>query len=350
MNSGNSDSLDMTIKEMTMRQFHSMPIILLLGAVLADGCGGDDLEQDLNGSIPEKYPTLPDDGPVDLSVPAEALLIGDQWVSVGPGEMVRYEFEKEAGYRYLIGLTRMSADLDLFSHWVPDVSRDNYQKVSWAYGTTDEQIEVTVKEDGKYYIGVHGYESGGQALLQLYRWMPADDAGDDDEVGWPMDWGNDQATLDELCGDPVTGGYRWLDDCSGSSCGGDRCRHPGLDLNTPGDLGMPVYAVADGEVAYATEYAGGWGGVVMLSHDLSSGLRFNSQYGHLDTVLVEAGDEVEKGTQIGTVGAPPGGGGPHLHFEIRTNVSIGATAYICRNAESTVVADYADPQEFIRTH
>lgn len=321
--------------------------VVLVGALSAN-CG-EDGDQGLQGSIPEKYPTLPDDGPVDLSVPAEAILVGDQWISVGPGEMARFEFEKEAGYRYLIGLSRMSADLDLFSHWVPDVSRDHYDKVSWAYGTSDEQIEVTVKQDGLYYIGVHGYETGGQGLLQLYRWKPDEQAAAD-EVGWPMDWGRDGATLEELCGDPVTGGYRWLDDCSASSCKGGRCYHPGLDLNTPGDFGKPVYAVADGEVAYANDYAAGWGGVVMLRHDLSSGLHFNSQYGHLDTVLVEKGQVVRKGAQIGTVGAPPGGGGPHLHFEIRTDVAIGATAYVCGNADSTVEGAYTDPQEFIRAH
>lgn len=324
---------------------NSFFISLALGAAITVGCGTEE-DQSLNGSIPEKYPTLPDDGPVDLSVPAEALVVGEEWVSVGPGEMVRYSFEKEAGYRYLIGLTQLSADLDLFSHWVPDVSRDNYHKVSWAYGTTDEQIEVTVTEDGTYYIGVHGFETGGQALLQLYRWMPTTNG---DEVGWPMDWGNDEATLDDLCGDPVTGGHRWLDDCSATTCG-PRCFHPGLDLNTPGDFGMPVYAVADGEVLYATDFAKTWGGVVMIGHELQSGVRFNSQYGHLDTVLVASGAQVARGTQIGTIGAPPGGGGPHLHFEIRTDLVIPATAYICDNAETSVAGAYADPQEFIRTH
>lgn len=197
--------------------------------------------------------------------------------------------------------------------------------------------------------GLHGFETGGQALLQFYSWVPSEDTSDEDEVGWPMDWGRDDATLEELCGDPNTGGHRWLDDCSKSTCG-SQCFHPGLDLNTPGDFGMPVYAAADGEVAYATDFAKTWGGVVMIRHDLRSGLRFNSQYGHLDTVLVSDGDWVTKGTQIGTVGAPPGGGGPHLHFEIRTDVDRPATAYVCSWSEGGVTGSYLDPQEFVRTH
>lgn len=328
-----------------MRQYSHI-LILLLGAAFPFACDDEDAaDPGLNGSIPEKYPTLPDDGPVDLSVPAEALLVGEQWISVGPGEMARFQFPKESGYRYLIGLTQMSADLDLFTHYLPDLSRDNYQKVSWAFGTTDEQIELTVKEDGTYYVGVHGFETGGQALFQLYRWLPADGTSDDDEVGWPMDWGNDDASADQL----VRGGFHWMDDCSAYSCGGRRCRHPGLDLNSDDDFGMPVYAVADGEVAFTTEYADGWGKVVMLRHDLRSGLRFNSQYGHLDSILVREGDEVTRGTQIGTIGEPPGGAS-HLHFEIRTDLNISATDYICDDADHVITAAYAEPQEFIRTH
>ena len=57
----------------------------------------------------------------------------------------------------------------------------------------------------------------------------------------------------------------------------------------------------------------GYGLHVVIDH--GSGL--SSLYGHLDTVLVENGEEVAAGQVIGTVGSSGNATGPHLHFEIR---------------------------------
>lgn len=78
--------------------------------------------------------------------------------------------------------------------------------------------------------------------------------------------------------------------------------------------GIPVYAVADGEVVYADfDYPGR---VIIIQH----GPELFSQYGHLDYELtVGPGDAVMRGEQLGTILLRTDGAAPsHLHFEIRT--------------------------------
>lgn len=327
-----------------MKKTVSILIVSVLVVVAVSACGDDSAEGDQRPTVDVKYPELPEEGPVELSVPPEAVLLGAVDITVKPEEMKRYRFTKESGYAYLVGLTGLTNDLDLYTHWIPEVSVANHHQNSWADGLEEEQIVVHATVDGDYYIGVHGYRGGGEARLELYRWLP------EDEVGWPIPWGHDDATLDELVGNEDDGGYRWLEDCSGLSCKGFLCHHPGLDFNTNGDKGMPVYAVANGKIEAAVGDAPGWGGLVMINHELTSGLRFNSQYGHLDRVDVKSGQSVVRGQQIGTVGSPPGADAPHLHFELRQDLSIGATAYICGMSESNVESYYIEPVEFIRSY
>ncbi|MEO1366575.1 MAG: M23 family metallopeptidase [Acidobacteriota bacterium] len=94
--------------------------------------------------------------------------------------------------------------------------------------------------------------------------------------------------------------------------------HAGIDLAAK--IGTPVYAPADGVVAFAGRYplrqsAGWWryGNMVTLRH----GDRFITVYGHLDEVKVRGGQKVDQGTEIGTVGNTGWSTNPHLHYEIR---------------------------------
>jgi murein DD-endopeptidase MepM/ murein hydrolase activator NlpD len=90
--------------------------------------------------------------------------------------------------------------------------------------------------------------------------------------------------------------------------------HDGIDIAAA--LGAPVRAVARGRVAFVGHLPGG-AMVVIIAHD--GGLL--SLYGHLDdTVLrptVRAGDTVEAGQRIGSIGLTGLTTGPHLHFSLR---------------------------------
>jgi hypothetical protein len=101
-------------------------------------------------------------------------------------------------------------------------------------------------------------------------------------------------------------------------------RHLGDDLNGIGgensDLGDPIYAVADGRVLLAREAGPGWGNVIIVLHAyLENGNRkyVQSYYGHVETMLAHAGDDVRRGQQIATVGTADGRYLAHLHFEMR---------------------------------
>ena len=89
-----------------------------------------------------------------------------------------------------------------------------------------------------------------------------------------------------------------------------RVWHAGIDIQA--DLGTPVYAAAPGDV-YFSGSAPGYGRVVKIEH--SNG--FMSIYAHNLENFVNAGDRVEAGAVIATVGKNKGAVTTHLHFEIR---------------------------------
>lgn len=102
--------------------------------------------------------------------------------------------------------------------------------------------------------------------------------------------------------------------------------HTGVDLDLPSneDARMPVYAVADGTVVYAERVfkADGkpstWGNLTVISHEDGS---WCSRYGHQDGILVQKGDKVVAGQEIGRIGRTGGDAGStkfseHLHFDI----------------------------------
>ncbi|MEG3966135.1 peptidoglycan DD-metalloendopeptidase family protein [Microcoleus sp. T2B6] len=94
--------------------------------------------------------------------------------------------------------------------------------------------------------------------------------------------------------------------------------HRGVDIAAPANAS--VNAVADGVVISAGS-ARGFGNWVRIQHQ--NGLV--SVYGHLDPrIPVNVNQRVTQGQRIGTVGAGRVGTstGPHLHFEVRENVSV----------------------------
>ena len=95
--------------------------------------------------------------------------------------------------------------------------------------------------------------------------------------------------------------------------------HKGIDIGVK--LGTPVYAPADGKVIFAN-WLGGYGKAVQIDNGVIDGKKVSSKFGHLNSWVVKAGQNVYKGeTIIGYVGSTGVSTGPHLHFEVSENGS-----------------------------
>jgi len=115
--------------------------------------------------------------------------------------------------------------------------------------------------------------------------------------------------------------------------------------------GDPMYAIADGIVTWAYNAGGSWGNVIMTRHayrDPASGTvkYIDTLNGHLSKILVRVGQPLKRGQQIGAIGNNFGMYAAHLHFEIRSDLSIGFMR------ESTVPGTdhWLDPSQFIDQH
>ena len=86
--------------------------------------------------------------------------------------------------------------------------------------------------------------------------------------------------------------------------------HPGIDFAA--EEGAEVYAVADGIVT-AADYDVEKGNYVVLDH----GGGLETEYQHMKSLLVSAGQSVVQGQVLGYVGSTGNSTGPHLHFEAR---------------------------------
>jgi murein DD-endopeptidase MepM/ murein hydrolase activator NlpD len=140
---------------------------------------------------------------------------------------------------------------------------------------------------------------------------------------------------------------------------GRRVFHTGADLNLnvpahDSDARAPVYAIGNGEVTFAG-FRNGWGNIVVIRHDPASpgGPRVYSRYAHLERVHVRAGDQVQRGLEIGRIGSgDPNSPVPfHLHFDISLTDALFENPGDWPGLDyNRIERDYVDPFLFITEH
>ncbi|MFI9004227.1 peptidoglycan DD-metalloendopeptidase family protein [Streptomyces sp. SBR177] len=114
---------------------------------------------------------------------------------------------------------------------------------------------------------------------------------------------------------PVSGGIGTPYRASGSMWSSGY--HTGVDFIA--STGTTVRAVGPGTV-YSAGWGGAYGNQVVIQHADGT----FSQYAHLSSLSVSAGQTVSGGQQIGLSGATGNVTGPHLHFEMRTGPEYGS--------------------------
>ncbi len=110
---------------------------------------------------------------------------------------------------------------------------------------------------------------------------------------------------------PVEGGwyssnYGWRID----PFTGQRAFHTGIDVMA--EKGTPIYAAAGGVVIFSARHRQ-YGNMIEIDH----GNGLITRYAHASKRLVNIGDLVVRGVQIGKVGKTGRATGSHLHFEVR---------------------------------
>ena len=116
---------------------------------------------------------------------------------------------------------------------------------------------------------------------------------------------------------------RWIKPCNGAIVGkyGEPRSthvHNGIDIAVP--VGTPIKAVADGKVYYAgANDPKGYGQYVIITHEIN-GKIVTSEYGHLSSWNVYAGQQIKQGQIIAKSGNTGHSQGPHLHITIREGV------------------------------
>ena len=100
--------------------------------------------------------------------------------------------------------------------------------------------------------------------------------------------------------------------------------HTGLDLRAAHST--PVYSTADGFVELVrSNPTVGFGNLISITHSFG----FKSLYGHLDRMVVQQGDFIQKGQLIAYSCNTGYSSGPHLHYELRyLNKPLDPTAFM----------------------
>ena len=187
-------------------------------------------------------------------------------------------------------------------------------------------------------------------VFSAIRWtpVPAGGPGFDAPIGteaeraspkiWPGDWVDANPYLNKYF--------------AGYHTGAD------LNLNIPTynlDKGKPVYAAADGTVIFSQVVTGStWNGLIVIEHPpLPDGKPVFTRYGHVENLIVKAGDTVRRGQQIAQVGRylDPRYPNYHLHFDVSlTTILKSNPRHWPKFDLNSVKTNYVDPKKFIEQH
>jgi len=123
--------------------------------------------------------------------------------------------------------------------------------------------------------------------------------------------------------------------------------HAGIDLQQwPGPCGDPVYAVLPGTVTLSS--------TLWLSIRHPDGFTVSYLHMYKSERLVDVGDEVTAGQQIGVTGNVPPSGGCHLHLAVSTTGNTNPAVAQLTTAGSlgapAMYADFVNPEEFLRLY
>lgn len=121
--------------------------------------------------------------------------------------------------------------------------------------------------------------------------------------------------------------------------------HPALDLqNWPNPCGDPVYAVLPGTVTLSSE--------LFLTIKHQDGYLISYLHMHKSERLVDVGDQVSTGEQIGLVGNVPPSSGCHLDLRINKNGTTNPAVAALQEAPAlggpARYAGYVNPEDFLR--
>ncbi|GMR12255.1 MAG: hypothetical protein BMS9Abin29_0444 [Gemmatimonadota bacterium] len=86
--------------------------------------------------------------------------------------------------------------------------------------------------------------------------------------------------------------------------------HEGIDLSSP--KGTAIVAAANGKVTFSG-WRSGFGNTVEIDH----GFGYMTRYAHASKLLVQKGQNVERGQTIAEVGRTGIATAPHVHYEVR---------------------------------
>jgi murein DD-endopeptidase MepM/ murein hydrolase activator NlpD len=123
--------------------------------------------------------------------------------------------------------------------------------------------------------------------------------------------------------------------------------HTGVDIDAP--RGTIIHAAASGTVVWAGfgllsgdqgNKEDPYGMAVVVRHDFGfEGHRLSTVYAHMEQVLVQVGQKVQAGDDLGLVGDTGFTTGPHVHFEVRLETD---NYFTTRNPELWMVPPEGD--------